>query len=315
MEPTASAQPNLIVVTGPTAAGKTAFAAALSAQLDTEIISADSRQVYRRMDIGTGKDYGDYLVGDRRISCHLIDIREPGEKYSVYEFQQDFFNLFDRFRDAGRIPVLAGGTGLYIEAVLKGYRLTQVPVDEEFRRSLEEKTQEELAEMLRALKGNLHNNTDLLLRKRTLRALEIARYEQLHPGFAPETPEVRPLILGINLDRLSRRRRISERLRQRLDNGLVEEVRALLDEIGAESLLYYGLEYKYITQYLLGELDYDAMFRSLETAIHQYAKRQMTWFRKMEREGMPIHWLDGHMTMKQKLERTRVIFKKNNMDM
>jgi tRNA dimethylallyltransferase len=313
LENTELSRPNLIVVTGPTASGKTAFAAQLAALLDTEIISADSRQVYRHMDIGTGKDYGDYEVDGKRVACHLIDICEPGEQYNVYQFQQDFSRIYALLQRAGKVPVLAGGTGMYIEAVLRGYELSEVPADRDFRASVREKSQEELIDMLLSINRKLHNSTDLLNRKRTIRALEIARHMVNHPASAVHLPAIFPVVIGIKYDRESRRKRISLRLQQRLDEGLVEEVKSLIQRIGPDALLYYGLEYKYLTRYLIGELNYSEMHTGLETAIHQFAKRQMTWFRKMERSGIAIHWLDGHATPDQKLERTRAIFKKYNI--
>ena len=313
MENPELSKPNLIVVTGPTASGKTAFAAQLAARLDTEIISADSRQVYRHMDIGSGKDYGDYEVDGKRITSHLIDICEPGEQYNVYQFQRDFSRIYAEFQRTGKVPVLAGGTGMYIEAVLRGYELSDVPADRDFRASAVEKSQEELVDMLFSINKKLHNSTDLLNRKRTIRALEIARYMVNHSTSAVHLPAIFPVVIGIKYDRESRRKRISRRLQQRLDEGLIEEVKSLIQRIGPEALLYYGLEYKYLTRYLMGELDYREMYAGLETAIHQFAKRQMTWFRKMERSGIAIHWLDGHTTPDQKLERTRAILKKYNI--
>ena len=315
MENPELSKPNLIVVTGPTASGKTAFAAKLAARLHTEIISADSRQVYRHMDIGTGKDYGDYEVDGKQVACHLIDICDPGEQYNVYQFQRDFSRIYAELQRAGKVPVLAGGTGMYIEAVLRGYELSDVPADRDFRASVEEKSQEELVDMLLPINRKLHNSTDLLNRKRTIRALEIARHMVSHSTSAMRLPEILPVVIGIKYDRESRRKRISRRLQQRLDEGLIEEVKSLIQRIGPEALLYYGLEYKYLTRYLTGELDYSEMHAGLETAIHQYAKRQMTWFRKMERSGIVIHWLDGHATQDQKMERTREIFKKYNMNL
>ncbi len=298
---------NLITVTGPTAAGKTHFAARLAHRLEGEIISADSRQVYREMNIGTGKDYDDYIVEGKPVPCHLIDIREPGYKYNVYEFQQDFLNAFKDIRSRGRMPLLVGGTGMYIEAVLKGYRLTNVPVNPSLRKELEAKELEELAQMLKALKPELHNTTDTRHKKRTIRAIEISMWYREHPETETSSPEINTVILGIKYDRNSRRRRITERLKARLEEGMIDEVAALLKKVKAEDLMFYGLEYKYITMHLTGQLTYEEMFKKLETAIHQFAKRQMTWFRKMEREGTKIHWLDGHMSMEEKLYRVEKI--------
>ena len=301
---------NLITVTGPTAGGKTAFAAQLALQLKGEIISADSRQVYKKMDIGTGKDYNDYRVGDRNIPVHLIDLHEPGYKYNVFEFQQDFIKAFDDIRNRNKWPLLVGGTGLYIESVLKGYRLINVPPDETFRRQLENKTQEELVDMLKALNPALHNTTDTRHRKRTIRALEIAEYYRNHPETDRYFPAIHSVIFGIKFDRHSRRKRITERLHARIREGLIEEVEQLLKSVPEKDLIFYGLEYKYVTLYLNGTLNRDEMIRKLETAIHQFAKRQMTWFRKMERSGFRIHWLDGNMPMEDKLERVQGVLEK-----
>ncbi len=305
---------NLITVTGHTAGGKTAFAAHLAGQLDGEIISADSRQVYKKMDIGTGKDYEDYMVNGISIPVHLTDIREPGYKYNVYEFQQDFIKVFEDIRKRNKWPLLVGGTGLYIEAVLNGYRLIRVPTDETLRKQLESKSQEELVEMLKKINPSLHNSTDIKHRKRTIRAIEIAEYYRQHPETDHYFPEIHPVILGIKFDRNSRRKRISERLRARLDAGMIEEVESLLKYVSEDDLIFYGLEYKYITLYLKGKLKRDEMIKKLETAIHQFAKRQMTWFRKMERSGFHIHWLDGHMPMNDKLERTKRILQKYGIE-
>lgn len=298
---------NLIVVTGPTASGKTAFAAQLAAWANGEIISADSRQVYTGMDIGTGKDYEDYLVNDKPIAFHLIDIHEPGYKYNVYEFQNDFQRVFKDITKRGKIPILAGGTGLYIEAVLDTYQLTAVPVNELLRQSLKKKSMEELVDLLHQLNPILHNTTDTLHRKRTIRAIEISQYNLKHPASRITSPEINPVILGVKYDRQSRRRMITERLQRRLKTGMIEEVATLLERLNAEDLIYYGLEYKFITMHLQGAINRDQMFTNLETAIHQLAKRQMTWFRKMERSGYQIHWIDGHMSMDEKLDRAKII--------
>jgi tRNA dimethylallyltransferase len=301
---------NLIAVAGPTAGGKTAFAAQLAHRLGGEIISADSRQVYKNMDIGTGKDFKDYMVEGEQIQAHLIDIREPGYKYNVYEYQQDFIKAFDDIRKKNKVPVLAGGSGLYIEAVLNGYRLIQVPPDEKLRAGLEDKNQDDLVKMLKNISPALHNTTDIKHKKRTIRAIEIATFYRDHPDTDQYFPEIHPVVIGIKFDRNSRRKRITERLHARIEEGMIEEVKRLLEYISEEDLIFYGLEYKYITLYLNGTLRREEMIKKLETAIHQFAKRQMTWFRKMERSGVRIHWLDGQMQMEEKLERTKAILQK-----
>lgn len=305
----------MITILGPTASGKTPLAAALAAEIGGEIISADSRQVYRRMDIGTGKDLADYVVrsqesGDGRnvIPYHLIDIREPGTKYNLFEYQQDFFDAYQAIRSRGAVPILCGGTGLYIEAVLKGYHLSPVPQNQALRDALEGKSLAELTQMLKELKAktgsNMHNTTDVDSCQRAIRAIEIETYNVEHPTPRRELPPVDSLIIGVNIDRELRREKITRRLKARLEEGMVDEVKALLDEgIPAEDLIYYGLEYKFVTEYLTGQLTYDEMFSRLEIAIHQFAKRQMTWFRGMERRGFEIHWIDATLPMEEKIER------------
>jgi len=292
---------NLLVILGPTAGGKTAVAAHWAYRNNGEIISADSRQVYRGMTIGTGKDYADYVVEGRQIPYHCIDIVEPGEQYNVYEYQKDFLKAYNDIISRNRIPVLCGGSGMYIEAVINGYKLIQVPVNESLRKDLETKTDAELERLLASLK-TLHNRSDADTRKRMIRAIEIAIYQTEHPQEAAAYPEIQPLLIGIQYDRESRRQRITQRLRQRLDEGMIEEAQGLLDRgISYEQLEYYGLEYKYLAKYISGELTYKQMFEQLNTAIHQFAKRQMTWFRRMERSGLSIWWLDGYMLMNDKL--------------
>ena len=302
----------MITILGPTASGKTPVAARLAAEIGGEVISADSRQVYRRMDIGTGKDLADYRVGDCKspttIKYHLIDIREPGTKYNLFEYQQDFFDVYQQIRGRGAVPILCGGTGLYIEAVLKGYHLSPVPQNQALRDSLEGKSLAELTEMLKDLKArngsNMHNTTDVDSCQRAIRAIEIETYNLEHPMPRRELPPVESLIIGIDIDRELRREKITRRLKARLEEGMVDEVRALLDEgIPAEDLIYYGLEYKFVTEYLTGQLTYDEMFNRLEIAIHQFAKRQMTWFRGMERRGFQIHWIDATLPMEQKVDK------------
>ncbi|HEC41328.1 MAG TPA: tRNA (adenosine(37)-N6)-dimethylallyltransferase MiaA [Bacteroides sp.] len=293
---------NLITVLGHTAGGKTRFAACLADSIGGELVSADSRQVYRRMSLGTGKDYEDYVIEDRQVPYHLVDILEPGSEYNVYEFQKDFLRIFQEIQERGRPSVLCGGSGLYIEAVLKGYRLIRVPANNELRKQLESKSMEELGGILASFKKP-HNVTDTGNRKRLLRALEIEYYYRENPALDDDYPEIRPLIFGINFDRDARRKRISQRLSDRLKEGMVEEVEGLLGEgIPPGKLIYYGLEYKYITEYLQGKTDYEGMVSGLETAIHQFAKRQMTWFRGMERRGFEIYWIDGHLPLEEKLE-------------
>ena len=297
----------MITILGPTASGKTPVAARLAAEIDGEVISADSRQVYRRMDIGTGKDLADYVFDGKLIPYHLIDIREPGTKYNLFEYQQDFFDAYQDIRSRGKVPILCGGTGLYIEAVLKGYHLSPVPQNQELRNRLEGKTLTELTQMLTELKqktgSNMHNTTDVDSCQRAIRAIEIETYNIEHPTPRRELPPVDSIIIGIDIDRELRREKITRRLKARLDEGMVDEVKALLEEgISPEDLIYYGLEYKFVTEYLIGQTSYDEMFTRLEIAIHQFAKRQMTWFRGMERRGFKIHWIDATLPMDEKIE-------------
>ena len=303
--------PQMITILGPTASGKTPLAAALAYEIGGEIISADSRQVYRRMDIGTGKDLADYTITNNRepitIPYHLIDIAEPGTKYNLFQYQQDFFDAYNNIIGRGKTPILCGGTGLYIEAVLKGYQLSPVPQNPELRQRLEGKSLEELTQILTELKAktgsNMHNKTDVDSCQRAIRAIEIETYNIEHPMPLRELPPIDSLIVGVNIDRDLRRKKITRRLKARLDEGMVDEVRGLLAEgIPAEDLIYYGLEYKYLTEYIIGKLSYDEMFRQLEIAIHQFAKRQMTWFRGMERRGFTIHWIDATLPMDEKVE-------------
>lgn len=293
---------DLITILGPTASGKTPLAAALAYKLGAEIISGDSRQIYRRMDLGTGKDLQDYTVDGKQVPYHLIDIVEPGYKYNVFEYQRDFLNAYRQVKAAGKLPVLCGGTGMYIESVLKGYRLLPVPENPGLRAALADKPLEELTRLLSTYK-KLHNSTDVDTVKRAIRAIEIEEYYRQQPPEYREFPSLHSLIVGVDIDREWRREKISRRLRQRLDEGMVDEVKALLDSgISSDDLIYYGLEYKYLTLYVLGELSFEEMFRQLEIAIHQFAKRQMTWFRGMERRGFAIHWLDARMPMEDKVE-------------
>ena len=295
---------DLIIVLGATASGKTSFAACLAEKIDGEIISADSRQVYRDMDIGTGKDYSDYIVNDKKIPFHLIDIVEAGNKYNVYEFQKDFLPVFKNIKDKNKIPVLCGGSGMYIDAAVKGYRLIHVPPDNKLRALLDKKPMDELEDILRSFR-KLHNVSDIKSKKRLIRAIEIESYYAKHADIVFEYPKITPIYIGIKFDRDSRRRRITKRLKERLDSGMIEEVEKLLESgITPEDLIFYGLEYKYITNYLLGNISYENMFFALETAIHQFSKRQMTWYRGMERKGVKIHWLDGQLPLNDKIDRT-----------
>lgn len=319
----------MITILGPTASGKTSLAAALAAQIDTldasiwggstkgaEIISADSRQVYRGMDIGTGKDLEDYTVEGKLIPYHLIDICDAGTKYNLFQYQQDFYDVYQDITHRGVLPILCGGTGLYIESVLKGYHLSPVPQNPALRSSLEGKTLEELTDMLVDLKAkngsNMHNRTDVDTAQRAIRAIEIETYNLEHPMPERELPAVDSLVIGVSIDRDARRDKITRRLKQRLENGMVEEIKGLLDRgIPAENLLYYGLEYKFITEYVIGKTSYEEMLKGLEIAIHQFAKRQMTWFRGMERRGFTIHWIDALQPMEQKVEQVLELMKSN----
>ena len=291
----------LITIIGPTASGKTAFAAALAARLDTEIISGDSRQVYRSMDIGTGKDLADYVVDGKQIPYHLIDICNPGDKYNVFEYQHDFHKAFEEIRKKGKLPILCGGTGMYIESVLRGFKLLDVPQNPALRESLKGKSLAELEQILASYKV-LHNKTDVDSAQRAIRAIEI---EEFYKTEAPDKREYAPinsLIIGVDIDRELRREKISRRLRARLDEGMVDEVRAILATgVKSDDLIYYGLEYKFLTLYIIGQLTYDEMVSQLEIAIHQFAKRQMTWFRGMERRGLHIHWLDATLPTEEKI--------------
>lgn len=293
----------LITILGPTASGKTSLAAALAAKLDTEIISGDSRQIYRGMDIGTGKDLADYVVNGKPIPYHLIDICDAGDKYNVFEYQHDFHKAFESIRSRNKLPILCGGTGLYIEAVLKGYKLLDVPVNQELRKRLKDKSLPELEEILRSYK-ELHNKTDVDSTQRAIRAIEIEEYYTKHDPEMRDFPPLNSLIIGVDIDREERRKKISKRLKARLEEGMIDEVKNLLNSgIPAEDLIYYGLEYKYLTLFAIGEISYEEMYTQLETAIHQFAKRQMTWFRGMERRGFQIHWLDAALPLEEKLNR------------
>lgn len=306
--------PRMITILGPTASGKTALAARLAADIGAEIISADSRQVYKTMDIGTGKDLDDYVVDGRKVPYHLIDIAEPGTKYNVFEYQKDFLSAYESVTSRGLTPVLCGGTGLYLESVLKGYRLLPVPEDKTLRASLADKSLEELTQMLILQKtkngSHMHNTTDIDTAKRAIRAIEIELYYQQTSVDERSFPKIDNIIIGVNINRDERRRKITSRLHQRLEAGMVDEVKSLLNRgIPPEDLIYYGLEYKFVTEYIIGRLTYNEMSRLLEIAIHQFAKRQMTWFRGMERRGFTINWLDAALPMDKKIARIKELAK------
>ena len=293
---------DFITILGPTASGKTLLAALLAHHLHAEIISGDSRQIYRGMDIGTGKDLADYVVDGSPVPYHLIDIVEPGYKYNVFEYQRDFLTAYKDIISRGVTPILCGGTGMYIESVLKAYKLLPVPENKELRQSLEGKALQELTEILSTYKS-LHNSTDVDTAKRAIRAIEIEEYYKQNPVKERSFPELKSLIIGVDINRDVRREKITARLKQRLDEGMTDEIRGLLQSgISPEDLIYYGLEYKFVTQYVIGQLTYEEMFSQLEIAIHQFAKRQMTWFRGMERRGFTIHWIDATKSNEQKVE-------------
>lgn len=301
----------LLTILGPTASGKTTLATHLAYALQGEIISADSRQVYRGMTIGTGKDLSDYTVEGTQIPYHLIDICAPGTKYNLFEYQRDFLRAYEDIQRRGVQPVLCGGTGLYIEAVLRGYQLSPVPQNPTLRAQLEGKTLDELTEILTDLKAKnhstMHNRTDVDSCQRAIRAIEIEEYNLHTPTENRQVPPIPSTIIGTWVDRDTRRARITRRLRQRLDEGMADEVRTLLRQVSAEDLMYYGLEYKFVTEYVLGQTTYDEMFSRLEIAIHQFAKRQMTWFRGMERRGLTIHWVDTQQPMADQVSEVRRI--------
>lgn len=294
---------DLITILGPTASGKTSLATRLAMKLKGEIISADSRQVYRSMDIGTGKDLSDYVVDGVHIPYHLIDIVEPGYKYNLFEYQRDFLQAYNAIQQKGRQPILCGGTGLYIESILKGYKLVPVPENPSLRAELERYELPQLTEKLKTYK-QLHNTTDIDTKKRAIRAIEIEEYYLEHEAEIPEFPKINSLVIGVDIERELRREKISKRLRSRLDEGMVDEVKNILASgVSPDDLIYYGLEYKYLTNYVIGKMTYDDMVSELEIAIHQFAKRQMTWFRGMERRGFTIHWIDATLPMETKIQK------------
>lgn len=291
----------MITILGPTASGKTPLAAHLAKSIGAEIISGDSRQIYRGMDLGTGKDLADYTVDGYAVPYHLIDIVDPGYKYNVFEFQRDFLASYNEIKESGKEVILCGGTGMYLESVLKGYRLIPVPENKELREKLSDKSLDELTGILSGYK-KLHNSTDVDTVKRAIRAIEIEEYYLKENVDARPFPDIKSLIIGVDISRELRREKISRRLKQRLDEGMVDEVRKLLESgLSADDLIYYGLEYKYLTLYVIGQLSYDEMISQLEIAIHQFAKRQMTWFRGMERRGFVINWIDAEMSMEDKI--------------
>ena len=303
----------MITILGPTACGKTSLAAALAADIHGEIISGDSRQVYRGMDIGTGKDLADYRVGDICVPYHLIDIVEPGTKYNVYQYQRDFMRAYDDIVGRGVTPVLCGGSGLYLEAVLRGYRMAPVPENKQLRQSLEGKSLAELTDMLNDIKSRkgqkMHNTTDVDTAKRAIRAIEIELYQDEHPEETEDIQPVDSLVIGLQIDVEQRRERITRRLKARFDEGMADEIRRIIDSgVAPEDLIYYGLEYKYVTEYVIGQRDFEETFRLLEIAIHQFAKRQMTWFRGMERRGVSIQWIDSSLPMEDKINEIKKIW-------
>jgi tRNA dimethylallyltransferase len=294
---------DMITILGSTATGKTQLAAHLAREIGGEILSADSRQIYKGMDIGTGKDIAEYNVHGISVPYHLIDMVDAGVQYNVFEFQQEFIKAFEDIRFRKKFPVLCGGSGLYLEAVLKGYKMTQVPSDKARRDELSKLSLAELAEILATYK-KIHNTSDVETKNRAIRAIEIEEYMQCHPELNFEFPKISSLVVGVHYDRDTRRERITERLKQRLKAGLIEEVEGLLNRgLSPDDLTYYGLEYKFVTMYVTGELTYEELFQRLNIAIHQFAKRQMTWFRKMERDGFEIYWMDGYLPMSEKLDR------------
>lgn len=301
---------NLVTILGPTACGKTTLAVALADKLQTSIISADSRQVYRSMDLGTGKDLGEYTINGRHIPYYLIDIVDAGYKYNVYEFQRDFLKVYADLRHHGKLPIMCGGTGMYLESVLRGYRLVEVPENKELRESLANKSLDELTAILKSYK-QLHNTTDVDTCKRAIRAIEIEEYYHSNDVNVRDFPVIKSLTIGLDVSRELRRERISRRLHERLQQGMVDEVREILSSgVCPEDLIYYGLEYKYLTMYVIGQLSYKDMVSQLEIAIHQFAKRQMTYFRGMERRGVPIHWIDSESSIEEKVERISHLLEK-----
>ncbi len=300
---------DLITIVGPTASGKTTLACHLAYTLNTEVISGDSRQVYKSMDIGTGKDLDDYIVEGKQIPYHLIDIREAGEKYNIFEYQHDFHKAYTSLKAENKLPILCGGSGLYVESVLKGYSLVNVPENKELRQKYEKYSLQELTEILSSYRS-LHNTTDVDTAQRAIRAIEIEEYKKSNPLDQNEFPPLNSLTIGVDIERELRRNKISKRLKARLQEGMIEEIQSILDKgVQAEDLIYYGLEYKYVTLYLLKQLSFEEMFSQLEIAIHQFAKRQMTWFRGMEKRGIHIHWIDATLPTEKKIENILTLIK------
>ncbi len=300
----------MITILGPTASGKTDLAAHLAYDINAEIISADSRQVYRGMNIGTGKDLDDYVINNKKIPYHLIDICEPGTKYNLFQYQSDFLKAYTDITERKVIPILCGGTGLYIESVLNGYSLSPVPQNKKLRENLAGKSLEELTMILENLKRKtgsvMHNKTDVDSCQRAIRAIEIETYNIDNPTPERSFPSINSLIIGVDIERDARRKKITDRLMQRLDDGMIDEIKGLIDKgINPDDLIYYGLEYKYVTEYVIGKTTYDEMFHGLEIAIHQFAKRQMTWFRGMERRGFTINWINASLPMEEKVEQIK----------
>jgi tRNA dimethylallyltransferase len=301
-----------ITIVGPTASGKTTFACHLAYSLDAEIISGDSRQVYRSMDIGTGKDLSDYTVNGKDIPYHLIDIREAGDKYNIFEYQHDFHEVYTDIKSRNKLPIICGGSGLYIESVLKGYSLVNVPENKELRAKYDNYSLPELTKILESYK-TLHNKTDVDTAQRAIRAIEIEEYKKSYPLEQNEFPPLNSLVIGVDIDRELRRKKISERLKARLKEGMIEEIQEILDRgIAPDDLIYYGLEYKYVTLYLLKQLTYQEMYSQLEIAIHQFAKRQMTWFRGMEKRGISIHWINAKMSTDEKIKEAKLLININH---
>ena len=300
---------DLITVLGATAGGKTSFAANFAYETNRDIIGADSRQVYKKMNIGTGKDLDDYVVNGKKINHHLIDIIEAGEKYNVYEYQNDFIKVYNKLKLEGKKAVMCGGSGMYLESVINSYKLLKVPENIELRKQLTDKPLNKLSEKLKTY-GKVHNSSDLLDKERAIKAIEIAEFYKNNPTISNNLKQINNFIVGIKFDRDSRRKRITDRLKQRLEQGMIDEVKELIKSgISTDTLIYYGLEYKFITLYILNQLTYNEMFKQLETAIHQFSKKQMTWFRRMEKQGAKIHWLDGYMSNNEKFNSITEILK------
>ena len=302
----------MVTILGPTATGKTRLAAQVAEKVNGEIISADSRQVYRGMDIGTGKDYADYVVDGRNVPFHLVDIADPGYEYSVFEFREDFYKVYTEIINRSKQPILCGGTGLYLEAVLSGYKMVKVPVNIEFREKLIGKTPDELIRILAEYR-QIHNTTDTTNIERTIRAIEIEEFHKSNPELQNEFPQIKSVIFALNFERQIIRQRITERLKKRLDGGMIEEVKTLLDSgLQPAQLTFYGLEYRYLTDFVTGKISYNEMFALLNTAIHQFAKRQMTWFRRMEKKGFRIHWVDGTLEDGEKVNFVLKVLNENS---